>query len=100
MSAVESTRRDLPVQRDWVMVPVGWSRITPGDVVLSGRDGLTWHVVGIERHYATALVRLSHGTRQEVAEVGLDDPVHVLDDSTGQRYTEHMAGAAVYRPGA
>lgn len=94
MTVFDTTRRDLAVLRDCVMVPAPWNRITGGDTV-RGRDGLNWHVVKVEKHYATALVRLQHAQREAVVEVQLDDAVHVLDDSTGVRFTEHEGGVPV-----
>jgi hypothetical protein len=95
MTGVESTRRDLALIKGYAFVPVEWQSITAADNVLSARDGMTWHVVSIEKHYATAMVRLVSGKRERVVEVGLADPVHVLDHSTGARHEDHVGGDVV-----
>ena len=89
MTAFETTRRDLAMVPDWAMVPVSWQSVTAGDAVLSGVDGLVWHVVRISKHYATAIVSLAHAGREHVAEVDLDAAVHVLENSTGFRRSQY-----------
>jgi hypothetical protein len=96
MSTVATTRRDLALIQGWVMVPVTWQQITVGDTIL-GNDGETRYVVSIQKHFETAIVRVAHGGATQVGEKRLDEPVHVLEDSTGHRLAEHRGDPAVYR---
>jgi hypothetical protein len=95
MTAFESTRRDLAMIKDLAWVPMNWSAVTAGDTVLSGKDGMSWHVVSIEKMATHAVVRLVQGKRQAVAEVDQADAVHVLEDSTGWRRAEFEGSAPV-----
>jgi hypothetical protein len=88
VTAFETTRRDLQVIKGWEFVPKSWGEIAVGDVVL-GADAQTRYVVAIERHWATAIVTVMHGNERQSAEKNLADAVHVLDDATGVRSSEH-----------
>lgn len=100
MTVFDTTRRDLPGSYGWAFIPVNWDAITVGDTVL-WREGLVWQVVNVEKHYATAMVRLKHAAREGVVEVTLGEAVLVLQDETAWRRTEFEGGTPVrQRPGA
>lgn len=94
MSALETTRRDLPLLEGWCFCPTTWERIMPGDVIM-GSDGRPRYVVGVERHFETAMVSAMRGAERQCGEKRLDEPVRVLQGPTGDRLAEHCGAEPV-----
>lgn len=96
MTVFDTTRRDLAAVYDWAFIPMNWDKVTEGDTVLSGKDGMTWQVAGPpDKQHDVVTVRLQSGRREWVGDVPRYDGVHVLEDPTGWRRTEYEGGTPV-----
>lgn len=96
MSLAATTRRDWPVLRGWCCVPVSWAQVMGGDTFL-GPKGTTWHVRKVEQAGDDVRVTACQAETEVTVSKPRDEPVHVLEPSTGVRLAEHLGGVPAVR---
>jgi len=96
VTTLDTTRRDLVVLRGFVYVPVTWNQVMAQDNFLAP-GGMSWHVRAVEREADDVIVHAVCGALEATVRKQRDEPVHVLEPSTGARLAEHLGGTPAVR---